>query len=109
MTLTVSDLSTYYSAMTTTELWEQALWPSLCNRMWEGELQGQNKVVIQDPSYNTEPRSRNRGDDFRATSDEVEADQITLTINHRAEQNTKIDREDVDESPIDWLSRIAAS
>ena len=51
MAIEIADLSTYYSAMTTVDINEKAVWPMLCNRSWEAELQGQNKVIIQDPTY----------------------------------------------------------
>ena len=109
MAIQVADLSTYYSAMTTTDVNEIAVWPMICNRMWEAELQGQDKVVIQDPAYNTEPASRDRGDAFTNTKAEVSSDQIVLTVNHRSEQRNVLDYEDSEETPINWLNRIRAS
>ena len=109
MTIQIADLSTYYSAMTTVDVNETAVWPMLCNRMWEAELQGQNKVVIQDPEYNTAPADRTRGSDFTTTKKESSSDQIELVINHRSEQRNVLDYEDSEEAPIDWMNRIRAS
>ena len=109
MAIEVADLSTYYSAMTTVDVREVAVWPMLCNRNWEAELQGQDKVVIQDPTYNTEPANRTRGADFTATKNESSSDQIVLTVNHRNEQRNVLDYEDAEETPIDWLNRIRLS
>ena len=108
MAIEIADLSTYYSALTTVDVNETAVWPMLCNRMWEAELQGQNKVVIQDPAYNTSPAGRTRGADFTGTKKESSADQIELVVNHRSEQRNVLDYEDAEEAPIDWMNRIRA-
>ena len=109
MAIEIADLSTYYSAMTTVDLRELAVWPALCNRNWEAELQGQNKVVIQDPTYNTDPATRTRGADFTSTKKESSSDQLTLQVNNRNEQRNVLDYEDAEEAPIDWLNRIRMS
>ena len=109
MAVEIADLSTYYSAMTTVDVNEMAVWPMLCNRMWEAELQGQNKVVIQDPTYNTSPADRTRGSAYTTTKAESSSDQIELVVNHRSEQRNVLDYEDSEEAPIDWLNRIRAS
>ena len=109
MAIEIADLSTYYSAMTTVDINEKAVWPMLCNRSWEAELQGQNKVIIQDPSYNTSPATRTRGADFTSTKAESSSDQIEFTITNRSEQRNILDYEDSEEAPIDWLNRIRAS
>ena len=109
MAIEITDLSTYYSAMTTVDVRENAVWPALCNRNWEAELQGQNKVVIQDPTYNTDPADRTRGAAFTTTKKESSADQIELIVNHRSEQRNVLDYEDSEEAPIDWLNRIRMS
>ena len=74
-----NDLITEFSSETTTEVFENAVWPMLCNQSWQGEFAGANKVIIQDPTYNTAPVGRTRGADFGA-SKEVSTEQIELTV-----------------------------
>lgn len=108
MAIEIADLTTLYSAQTTVDVRENAVWPMLTNRMWEGELTSAYKVVIQDPTYNTKPKARTRGADFQA-SDEVSSDQIELIVTNEVEQNTRFDYEDIPEAPIEWLARTRMS
>ena len=108
MAIEIADLSTLYSANTTVDINQKAMMPGFFNQNWQSEIQGHNKVVIQDYEYNTAPSNRTRGAD-RIAAKESSAKQLVLEINHRAEQANSIDYEDVDEIPTDILSRVRQS
>ncbi len=108
MAPTTSDLVTIYSARTTTEINQRSVWSQFFNRNWEAELQGAEKVVIQDYDYNVTVSNANRGDDIKAPAD-ISADQLTLTINKRPEVANFINYEDAGEIPVEPLSRMRAA
>ena len=109
MAIEVADLGVEYSGMTTVDINQGSLWPNMFNRNWQAALMGVNKVVIQNPTYNTDPADRTREANFIKTPKEGSATQIELTVNVRREQANTFDYEDVEEAPIDWLNRTRMS
>ena len=67
MAITIGQLRRAYSAKTTLELKRGTLWPSLCSREHEAELQTAQKVNIKTFTYPS-TASYTRGDNFAATA-----------------------------------------
>lgn len=105
-TIAIAKLRAMYSGRETDQIRPRLVWPQLCNRNWESEIQRNATVKIPTRDFTVTASDYTAGANWK-TPENIDLTLQDLTINIRTETGNGVEKETFLAAPIDVVAALA--